>query len=288
VIWGRSLPEILRLMNVPKDFEYGGGRTGAELAWLHRRAGDTDIYYVANLTDEWQDMEIRVRVANREAELWRPDTGAIERASHKSEGDRTLVRLRFEPRETVFLVLPRAASTASRTVEAPTQTTVATIDGAWRVSFPASLGAPPAITLPALQSWTKHGDEGVRYFSGTATYTKSVDAPREWLRAGARTLLDLGRVADMAEVTVNGKPFDLLWKPPYRVDVTGALRAGRNEIAIKVTNGWTNRIMGDRIAPPERRILSPVTGGRGGGPAEPPESGLLGPVTIARGQVLNP
>ena len=280
VIWGRSLPEILRLMNVPKDFEYGGGRVGAELAWLHRRAGDTDIYYVANLTDERQDMEIRVRVANREAELWRPDTGAIGPASFVSEGDRTLVPLRLEPREMLFVVFPRPASNTSRTLQSPVPTTLARIEGMWRVSFPASLGAPPEITLPALQSWTKHGDEGVRYFSGTATYTKSVDAPREWFRAGARTLLDLGRVADMAEVSVNGKRFDLLWKPPYRLDVTDALRAGRNEIAIKVTNEWTNRITGDRIAPAGRRVLSPVTGGRGGGPAEPPESGLLGPVTV--------
>src|SRR6185503_19889764 len=105
----------------------------------------------------------------------------------------------------------------------------------WRVSFPANFGAPSEITLPALQAWTRHADEGVRYFSGTATYTKSVYASREWLRPAARTFLDLGGVADMAEVSVNGKPMGLLWKPPYRVDVTAALRVGRNEFAIKVT-----------------------------------------------------
>src|SRR5215510_1701283 len=108
VVWGRSLDEVLDLMKVPKDFESGGGRPGVDLAWLHRRAGDTDIYYVANLTDERQDMEIRVRVAKREAELWRPDTGAIEPASFVPEGDRTRVPLRLEPREMVFVVFPRA------------------------------------------------------------------------------------------------------------------------------------------------------------------------------------
>jgi hypothetical protein len=190
------------------------------------------------------------------------------------------VSLRLEPREMVFVVFPRQASTASRTAQAPVHTTVATVAGAWRVSFPANLGAPSEIMLP-LQSWTKHADEGVRYFSGTATYTKSVDATREWFRAGARTLLDLGNVADMAEVSVNGQSVGFLWKPPYRVDVTSALRAGRNAIEIKVTNEWSNRIIGDQIAPANRRVLSPAGGGgRGGGAAAPAESGLLGPVTV--------
>ena len=279
VVWGRSPAEILELVRVPKDFEYGGGRVGAELAWLHRRSGDTDIYYVANVTDERQDLEVRVRVANREAELWHPDTGAIEPASFTSQGDRTLVPLRLEPREMVFVVFPRQASRSSRTVQTRVNATVATIDGAWQISFPPNLGAPPRITLPALQSWTTHADEGVRYFSGTATYAKSVDAPRQWFRAGARTLLDLGTVADLAEVVVNGRSLGLLWKPPYRIDVTEALRAGRNELAITITNQWTNRIIGDRIAPADRRVLSAVPGGRGGAP-DPPPSGLLGPVAV--------
>jgi hypothetical protein len=281
VFWGRPLDEILRLMNVPKDFEYGGGRVGAELAWLHRRASDIDIYYVANLTDERQEMEIRVRVANREAELWRPDTGAIEPAGFVSQGDRTLVPLPLEPREMVFVVFPRPASALSRTMQAPVHSMIGTIDGAWQVSFPPNLGAPPTITMPALQSWTRHADEGVRFFSGTATYTKAVDAPREWFRDGARTLLDLGEVGDMADVTINGRSLGLSWKPPYRLDVTDALRAGRNELVVQVTNGWTNRIVGDRVVPAERRVLSGVPAGRGGGPpAAPPVSGLLGPVTV--------
>jgi hypothetical protein len=280
VIWGRSPDEILQLMKVPRDFDYGAGHAGADLAWIHRRSGETDIYYVANLTDARQDLEARFRVDSREAEVWRPDTGSIEAASYSSQGDLTRVTLRLEPREMVFVVFPRAAATSSRVVQSPTPTTVATIAGAWQVRFPPNLGAPPEITLPALQSWTKQAQEGVRYFSGTATYTKTVTAPASWFRTGAKTLLDLGTVADMAEVSINGQSLGILWKPPYRVDGTRALHTGRNDIVIKVTNEWTNRILGDQAARANRRVLSPVTGGRAGGAAEPPESGLLGPVTI--------
>ena len=280
VIWGRSPDEILRLMKVPRDFEYGSGRAGTDVAWLHRRAGDTDIYYVANLTDQRLDLEGRFRVTGREAELWRPDTGAIDPASFSSQGDVTLVTMTMEPREMTFVVFPRAAAARTRAVPAQAATTVATIAGAWQVRFPANLGAPPEITMPSLQPWSRHDNEGVRYFSGTATYTKSVDAPREWFRPGARTLIDLGNVADLAEVLIGGRSLGVLWKPPYRVDVTGAMRPGRTEIAIKVTNQWNNRILGDRIVPATRRVLSGVPAGRGGGPAEPAESGLLGPVTV--------
>ena len=280
VVWGRSPGDILRLMNVSKDFEYGGGRAGAEMAWLHRRVGETDIYYVANLTDDRQDLQAIFRVEKREAELWRPDTGAMAPAAYSSQGARTLVPLALEPRESLFVVFPRPAARASRAVSTPRFSTVATLQGSWRVTFPPNLGAPPSITLTALQSWTRHANEGVRYFSGTATYTKTVQASREWRRPGRRLFLDLGSVADVADVAVNGRAVDTVWKPPYRVDITSALRAGRNEITIAVTNQWSNRIIGDRAVAANRRVLGAVPAGRAGGPAEPQESGLLGPVTV--------
>jgi hypothetical protein len=96
-------------------------------------------------------------------------------------------------------------------------------------------------------------------------------------------LLDLGKVGDMAEVSVNGTSFGLLWKPPYRVDVTSALRPGANRLEIKVTNEWNNRILGDRRAPIGQKAFASVVEGRGApGDAPPAESGLMGPVTVVR------
>src|SRR5690606_34152539 len=202
----------------------------------------------------------------REREIWRPDTGAIAPASFMAGGAQTIVPLALAPREQVFVVFPRPSSAPARTVPAAVRETVATIDGGWRVRFAPSLGAPPAAELEALQSWTEHAEPGVRYFSGTATYVRDVDVPPAWLRADARTLLDLGMVGDIAEVTVNGTALGLLWKPPYVVDVTDALRAGRNTLEIAVTNQWTNRIAGDRAVPEGERVLSGAPAGRGGGP----------------------
>ena len=90
-------------LQIPKDFEYGRS-LDADLVWIHRRAGDADIYFVANQTDRPQAIEARFRVAGKEAELWHPDTGAIEPADYSIADGRTTVPLHLAPRESVFVV----------------------------------------------------------------------------------------------------------------------------------------------------------------------------------------
>ncbi|MEJ2009963.1 MAG: glycosyl hydrolase, partial [Acidobacteriota bacterium] len=127
------------------------------------------------------------------------------------------------------------------------------IRGPWRVSFPPNLGAPAEITLPKLISLHKHAEEGVRYFSGTATYTKSFHVASNTTAGGKRLYLDLGRVEVFAEVRLNGKNLGVLWRPPRRVDVTQAIRPGENNLEVLVTNLWPNRLIGDEHLPPENQ-----------------------------------
>ncbi len=119
------------------------------------------------------------------------------------------------------------------------------VDGAWKVAFPEGWDAPASATFPALVSWTERPEDGIKYFSGTAAYTKRVPAPK--LPPDARLVLDLGDVKNFAEVTVNGKAYPVLWKPPFRVDVTDALSGGKTalDLSIRVTNLWPNRLIGD-------------------------------------------
>jgi hypothetical protein len=264
VTWGLPLEDVFALIRLPKDFEYSGP-LDADLPWIHRRAGDADIYFVANRTDRSQDIQARFRVDGKEAELWHPDTGMSEPAYYSIANGRTTVPLHLAERESVFVVLRRAAAAPSRTLPHPQLTTLATVNGSWDVNFPPNLGAPAKIQLAKLESLTANTNEGVKCFSGTATYTKTLQVPRDWLRPGAKILLDLGSARDVAEVAVNGKSLGTLWKPPYQVDVTSALKPGANQIEVKVTNEWTNRQIGDRSAPPEKRVLASAGGGFGGG-----------------------
>jgi hypothetical protein len=125
------------------------------------------------------------------------------------------------------------------------------ISGEWNLSFPPNWGAPPSVTLDRLISWTDCTNDGVRYFSGTATYEKKIEIPDDRLAAGRELWLDLGAVKNFAEVSLNGQDLGVLWKPPFRANITAAAKPGMNQLEIKVTNLWPNRLIGDEQLPPD-------------------------------------
>jgi len=289
IYWGKPLEEVLAgeprpdgvSGKVSPDFEYSRPEFDSELVWIHRRDGDTHIYFVANQKERSEDVETSFRVEGKEAELWRPDTGVSELAEYKIEKGRTTVPLHLDPYGSVFVVFRHRAAAPSRTLPHPVSTELATIVGPWQVTFPPNWGAPPQIKLDTLTSWTENSDDGVKYFSGTATYTKDIEAPQEWFRPGAKLVLDLGKVKEIAEVSVNGKPLgEILWKLPFQADVSGALKPGTNHLEVKVTNLWPNRIIGDRQPKATKKYAwldyKPFR-------ADTPllDSGLLGPVKLS-------
>ena len=103
------------------------------------------------------------------------------------------------------------------------------------------------MTFPELQSWSKNANPNIKYFSGTATYRKELRL--DALRPGQRYVLDLGAVHELASIKVNGRSLGVLWYPPFRMDVTGALKAGANMLEVRVTNTWANRLIGDEQEP---------------------------------------
>jgi hypothetical protein len=281
VTWGIPLKDVLSLVDIPRDAEFAGP-LDSSIVWIHRRFVDADIYFVANRTDLPQDVHSRFRVEGKEAELWHPDTGEIEPAAYSISDGRTTVRSHLEPRESVFVVFRRPAVSPFRKLPQVTATTLAKLAGPWEVVFPPNLGAPEKIRLKQLESWTENPDDGVKYFSGTATYVKMVHVPQDWLKPGVRIVLDLGTVKDIAQISINGKPAATLWKPPYRSDISNFLRAGANRLEIRVTNQWTNRQIGDHKLDPERRVLAslPSWMDRFGPPKTVAEAGLIGPITL--------
>jgi hypothetical protein len=282
VVWGLSLAETLRQLQVPRDFEFAGNFAD-EVACLHRRTNDADVYYVANLADQPRSLQARFHVTGMEAEVWHPDDGTSAPASYAIVDGRTTVDLDLDPHELVFVVFRQPTGENSRTIASRQQRTLATISGPWALTFSPNLGAPTTTKMEKLGSWTESEDAGVKFFSGTAVYATHFTAPTTPDDDATRLLLDLGDVRDIAEVKLNGESLGTLWKPPYRVDVTKQLKSGdnANTLEIAVTNQWTNRITGDARVEPAQRVLNVRSAGRfGGPPREPLPSGLLGPVTI--------
>lgn len=282
VYWGKPVADILAAKHTPVDFEPTRSAPDAQFVWIHRRAGDTDLYFVSNQQNRPEEIQATFRVSGKEAELWHADTGKIEPAAYAIANGRTTVPLQLEPHGSVFVVFRQPAKSNSRVLPRPVVETLATLGGAWRLSFPPEWGAPPQVELPELISWTDSSDTGVKYFSGTATYAKEFDVPPEWLQPAATLQLDLGRVEEIAEVSVNGQPVGgILWKPPFRTELSAALKPGRNRLEIKVTNLWPNRIIGDRQPDAKQTYtFMHIKPYRSESRLTP--SGLLGPVRILR------
>ena len=152
------------------------------------------------------------------------------------------------------------------------------IGGPWKIAFPPAMGAPAEVTMDALTDWTKSGDPGVRYFSGTATYHKSFVLPDR--PAEGEVFLDLGEVREVAAVRVNGRDAGVLWKKPYRTDIGPFLKEGENQLEVSVTNLWNNRIVGD-LRPDSNGTFTRTNLKSKFRPKTPLlPSGLIGPVTL--------
>jgi beta-galactosidase/beta-glucuronidase len=104
------------------------------------------------------------------------------------------------------------------------------------------------VVFDTLMSWTASANDAVKYYSGTAAYTKTFEL--DAFPAAQRVCADLGKVMVIAKVAVNGIDVGGVWTAPYEVDITKAVRPGQNTIKIKVTNNWMNRLIGDSALPP--------------------------------------
>ncbi len=279
IIWGTPADKALLMNGIGPDLEYERP-LDTRINWIHRRDGESDIYFLVNSSDKPIETTIRFNVSGREVELWDPLSGQIRQSGYTMTGKSTIVPLRLTERQSVFVVFRNKTAVDSRNIFQPSPSTIDTLTGSWEITFPPALGAPDKIIAQNLVSLTIYQDEGIKYFSGTATYTKTFEAPKSWFTAGIKLLLDLGKVGDIAEVSVNGSPPVILWAGPFRTDITGMVKKGTNSIKIKVTNEWTNRLAGDQKEPPEKKILKSslsVFPGRNLN-----DSGLLGPVTILK------
>jgi hypothetical protein len=278
---GQTLAEALPGQQVAPDFEYTRPHSDTNLLFVHRKLSGGEVYWINNRKNRAESVEATFRVAGKAPELWHADTGSIEPVSFRAANGRTMVPLRLDPYDAVFVVFRKEAAAPSRTLPERVETPVAAVEGHWNVRFQPNRGAPAEIGLDRLSSWTENADAGVKYFSGTGTYSKTIQAPANWFQSGAQLWMDLGDVKNLAQISINGKPLGIVWKPPFRVDVTGALKPGANAVEIGVTNLWVNRLIGDQQPGIAKKYTytaqqfyqadSPVL-----------VSGLLGPVQIIR------
>jgi hypothetical protein len=282
---GQNAEAALNALNVIPDFDYKKPANGQPIFFVHRKLAGGDLYFLDNRGDSDAAIDASFRVTGKVPELWYSETGKIAPASFTIAGGYTTVPLHFEPWGTVFVVFRKPTKETSHILPKPTETQLAAINGPWAVSFQSGRGAPSSISLDELIPWNTSTEKGVKYFSGTATYTKAIQVSKEWFQQGAKLWIDLGDVKNLAIVTVNGKELGTVWHTPYRVDATEALKPGVNQISIKVINAWVNRIIGDlQPGVTTKYTFTAWNSYKADSPLLP--SGLIGPVAIVREAVM--
>lgn len=323
IIWGQSLRQILLGRGVGPDFNYTSEKKDTDLDYIHRHTPETDIYFIRNKRMRPESVNAHFRVSDKVPELWFPDTGRIAKQPvYEQTVSGVRVPLKLSPADSLFIVF-RKSDNRPHLISADSGITVTKVaennirviaskngfyklktrdgrtaefkideilpemrlDGPWKVRFPSGWGAPDSVSLDKLISWTDHENPGIRYFSGIARYEKEFAVARKWLHNDSRLYLELGRLWSVGEVFLNDHSLGIVWKPPFRVDITEAVKPGSNKLEVEVANTWANRLVGDARLPEDQRLCrTNITGS--GTPRKPwrdvplRESGLLGPVRL--------
>jgi hypothetical protein len=291
VVWGMTARAYLLSKGLSVDFDIPESDSKTDFDYIHYTLGKSDFYFVSNQTTERQIIHCRFRVSGKQPELWDALTGTVREAMAFTQNEgTTTVPLTLEPYGAMMVVFNKPIGKGKQGVAKrnyPDFKTVTKITGNWEVNFDPDWGAPASVTFPELTDWTRHPDDGIKYYSGTAIYQKTFTIGFE-PQGEKAYFLRLGSVKDagIAEVTINGNEKGIVWTAPFRVEVGHEIHSGENTLEIKVINSWYNRVAGDELFPGKQPFTKTniVLGHDFRGrpikeiPLEP--SGLLGPVTI--------
>ncbi|MFN8349270.1 MAG: glycosyl hydrolase [Spirosomataceae bacterium] len=314
IITGMNVKEKL---TVPPDFSYANQQKG-ELDYIHYTKNGFDFYLVRNTTDQWVSHVCSFRQSEKKPEIWDPVSGNSSPVTvYEQANDEIKLPISLPPYGSYFVVFSTSATTPLfNNLTATTSTTprleytsggfhlweegafeakkgadktkidnkavVQALNSPWELSFPKDWGAPTTATFPQLISWSNAEQPGIRYFSGTAIY-QQIFQFKNPPSSSSKVYLDLGKVAEVGEVWLNGKSAGIVWTPPYRVDITDLVKLGENSLKIEVANTWSNRLTGDGITGEKYTKTNITKANKNLVPWEQlplKESGLLGPVTI--------
>ena len=210
------------------------------IAYTHRSRGEFgEIYFLSNQTDREQSFTASFRSGlYSDVVLYHPLTATLSHPAQATVNQpRTDVSVSLAPHGSVFVFLSSAVSYIGlQPFRSFTATPLQTAP--WQLSFTDN---GLHLQTDSLIDWSRHPDDSIRYYSGHVTYTTTFQhrgKPRGTVR------LSLGRVCDVAHVYVNGKDCGIVWTDPYEVDITSALRRGKNTLKVVVVNTWANALLG--------------------------------------------
>ena len=269
IVSGMELAAALKELKIAPDV------TGGNALWLHRKVEGADWYFISAPKGSSFNGSLDFRCSGN-AELWDPVTGNTKPLAGSSRNGRTTVALDLPKAGSCFVVF-RHSGEAKKITERKGTVSPVSLYEPWTLSFPEGWGAETQVRIASLKAW-KDLDVSAeaKAFSGTVTYTTTFDAGD--VKPGMNYSLDLGKVEMIAVISLNGKQLGTLWAQPYRIDMTDAIKSGKNELTVEVTGTWFNRLVYDAGQPEAVRKTWTINGP--GKNQALRDSGLLGPVVL--------
>jgi hypothetical protein len=290
VYYGLPLWKVMKDLGIARDFDaLGFDNSDQHIDYIHRKTQEEDLYFVSNSSANWQKFTARFRISSDKIPyLWQAADGSIQTCKVlNSDSEFTSIELNLPPAGSVFVVF-RPKDKAVATDQEADQLLITesspsaplSINKPWKITFPDGRGAPKEVVMKDLTDWTQSSIEGIKYFSGTATYSSSFNIPDSPEANQKALVLDLGDVKEIAVVKINGIAVDTLWKQPYVTSISKFVKPGQNELQLDITNTWHNRLVGDAGKPDAKRVTRTniQTRYRTNMPLLP--SGLIGPLII--------
>lgn len=225
------------------------------IKFTHRHKKNTDIYFIANTRRDTGTAICSFNVSGMQPELWDPVSTSIRKLYQFQETDgKTIIKIPFEKAQSYFVVFRKKLTNdlKNKKEDFVALKNIADIGGPWKVKFDSVWGGPAKIvSFDTLEDWTQNINPGIKYYSGTAIYSKAFDLPASVASEKKAILfLDLGIVKHIARVTLNGKDLGVVWTAPWRIRIpTLLLKTKSNKLLIEVTNVWANRLIGDEQEP---------------------------------------
>jgi hypothetical protein len=294
ILSGIDPGKLLEQMNVPPDIDYADKETFL-IDFIHYKKENTDFYFIANTSDEWVSREFKFRQSDKTPEIWDPVSGEITTSiNFKQETAFISISVTLAPYGSQLIVFTDGVPKSNDKKVEQTKKIIAEqkLNGPWNIKFKEDWGAPEETTFQELISWTNSETEGIKYFSGTATYNKSFQF-ENGVNENQKVYLDLGEIAKVGEVWLNNQHLGITWTLPHKFDITESIKNGENKLVVEVANVWSNRLIGDAITDEKftnsniKNTIVAVKGMKPGSQTRIPwkdvplvESGLLGPVTI--------
>ena len=289
--WGVTAHDYLISKGLKPDFNVEGNADLVGFDYIHYIIAGKQFYFITNQTEQPQKINCTFRVSGFRPEIWDALSGDKREAkAFKQHDGVTTVPLTFDPYGSIMICFNQAISATTQgdaQQNYPDLKQVMEIDGSWTVHFDSKWGGPETIEFPVLSDWSHSANEGIKYYSGSATYQKTFK-PDFTPEQGKSYYLQLENVKDVgiATVKINGVDKGIVWTKPFRVDISKELKAGENTLEIKVVNSWYNRVAGDEMNPDKKHFTSTNIVLRNDFQGRPQEviplqpSGLIGPVII--------